>query len=90
MIPKYCIEAIIDLFDLLLGTVSALPLPNTITEYLGTGVSYIVSGMRWVACYIDVGYIMSLLAVVIAVDAGLYLYKFGMWIIKKIPFLGVN
>lgn len=90
MIPKLCIDALIDLFDLLLGTVEALPLPSSLTEYLGLGLRYVASGMAFVAAYVDVSYLLSLLAVVLAVDAGLYLYKLGMWIIKKIPFLGVK
>lgn len=90
MIPLLCIQAMIDFLDFALGLVEALPIPNTVTEYLGIGITYIVTGMRFVAAYIDVPYIISLLSVVLAVDTGIYLYKCAMWIAKKIPFWSVN
>lgn len=90
MIPKYCIGAIMDLLDLIFGSLEALPIPNSVSEYIGTGISYIASGMRFVACYVDVAYLLSLLVVVAAVDAGMYLYKMTMWVVKKIPFWSVQ
>ena len=51
MIPKMCIEAIIDILDLLFGSIAAAPIPNSVTHYLGLGLSYISSGLSFLASY---------------------------------------
>lgn len=50
----------------------------------------LASGISVLSNYVDLSYLFVLFGIVLAVDSGLFIYHFVMWIIKKIPMLGVE
>lgn len=49
-----------------------------------------VTGAGILANYTPLGYFMILFGVILAIDAGLVIYHFVMWIIRKIPMVGIS
>lgn len=65
-------------------------LPQDVYGYIETAFDYIVAGAGVLANYTPLSYLMILFGVLLAIDAGVLVYHFVMWIIKKIPMLGVS
>lgn len=89
MILEMLLDVIYNILDLLL----ILDIPNMPTEalsYIDTAFDYLVAGAGVLANYTPLPYLLVLLGVVIAVDMGIMIYHFIMWIIKKIPMLGIE
>jgi len=88
------------LIELLLGLIYRLldillifeipPLPLEASTYINTLFNHLVSGASILANYTPLSYLLTLFGIIVAVDVGINIYKFVMWIIKKIPFLGVE
>lgn len=71
--------------------VFSLPnLPEQALEYVNTFFDYLVGATGIVANYTPLGYLLTLFGVILAVDAGLLIYKFVMWVVRKIPMLGIK
>lgn len=51
---------------------------------------YMVDGAAILANFCNLNYLITLLGIVLVVDVAINIYKFVMWIIKKIPFLGME
>lgn len=89
MIIEAILVAIYDIFDFLL--VFSLPkLPTEVAGFINNIFDYMVAGAGIVANYTPLGYLMTLFGILLAVDAGLAIYHFVMWVIRKIPMLGVS
>ena len=54
-----------------------------ILEYLNTG-------LQLLSCYVNLDFMLILFGVVVSVDVGVMLYKFVMWVLRKIPMLGIS
>lgn len=65
-------------------------LPNDVFSYIDTIFSYMATGAGILANYAPLGYLLVLFGVILAIDAGIQIYHFVMWIIKKIPVLGIS
>lgn len=88
------IEALINLlysvFSLLTAVINIPSLPETVMESMDTFFGYVQAGVGILAAYSHIGYLLVLFGIIIAVDIGILVYKFVMWVIKKIPFLGIE
>ena len=60
-------------------------IPEEVSHYLGQAMEYIGFGIGILGNFTDIGYLLSLWMIVVAVDAGLIVYKLVMWVLKKIP-----
>ena len=65
-------------------------LPDGVTSYLDTLFDYLVTGASLLANYTPLSYMLILVGVIISVDVALYVYKFVMWILRKIPMLSIE
>lgn len=90
------VKALLDIIYALLNTllVFRLPdLPESVISIANSATQYFVTGVGMLRCFIG-NTAMLLLAVmfelVIAMNAAYMLYSFVMWVIKKIPMLGVE
>ena len=90
MIIDALMTVVYGFFDLLTSGISIPPLPDGVVDVITTVLSYISAGMGFLANYCHLGYLVSLFGVIVAVDAGMLIYKLVMWIIKKIPMLGIE
>lgn len=65
-------------------------LPSQVFDYVNTLFDYMVAGASILANYTPLSYLLVLFGVLLAVDTGLMLYKFVMWIIRKIPVASIS
>ena len=90
MIIQLLLDLIFGLFSVLTLPINIPSLPSSVSEMLNTIFSYISSGLSILAVYCDLDYLLLLLGIVIAVDIALSLYSLVMYLIKKIPFFGIQ
>lgn len=90
MIIELLLDMLYGIFSLLTAPISIPQLPNTVQTYLTQFFDYLEMGAGILANYTHFGYIMSLFGIIIAVDIGIKLYHFVMWILKKIPMLSIS
>lgn len=87
------IEMLLDAFYNIMSTMLILDIPSMpaeAMEYINTAFEYLVAGAGILANYTPLTYLMVLFGVLLAVDVGIVLYHFIMWVIKKIPMLGIE
>lgn len=90
MIIKALINMLYGLIDWITSGLNIPGLPPEVNEVAVQVTEYLIIGIKIVANYTHLDYLLVLFGVVVAVDAGLMVYKFIMWIIKKIPMLGIE
>lgn len=90
MIVSGLLNLIYKLFELLTTPIAIPQLPNDVGEYLYSAMDYIVSGFDLIATFFPLPYIGVLFGIIIAIDVGVSLYHFVMWVLKKIPMLGIS
>lgn len=89
MIIEMLLNAIYGIMNTLL--VIELPkMPSQAMEYINTAFDYISAGAGLLANYVYLDYLLVLFFLLVAVDGGIMVYHFVMWIIKKIPMLGMS
>lgn len=89
MIISALFELVYNLIDLFV-TIDIPPLPETVYEYLNPLFDYLLAGAGILANYTPFTYIMSLFMIIVAIDIGVAVYHFIMWVLKKIPVLGIE
>lgn len=90
MIIEALMNVIYLLFELLTMPISIPGLPDGVRDVVSGAMEYISVGVALLANYCDIGYLVTLFGVILAVDAGMLIYKFILWIIKKIPMIGIE
>lgn len=65
-------------------------IPQQVHTYIDTAFEYIVAGAGLVANYVPLDYLMILFTVLLAIDAGILVYHLVMWVLRKIPMLGIE
>lgn len=90
MLIETLLTVLYNVFSLLTSPISIPQLPENVTTALTTFFDYLQAGVGILAAYTHIGYLLTLFGIIIAVDIGIQLYKFVMWVIKKIPFLGIE
>lgn len=89
MLIKLLLDLIYTLLDKLL-ILNIPQLPETVQTYIDTLFDYLVAGASVLANYTPLAYILTLFGIIVAVDIGINIYKFVMWILKKIPMIGIS
>ena len=90
MIIEALLNVVYGLFELLTMPISIPGLPEGVQTVISGAFEYISVGVALLANYCDVGYLVTLFGVIVAVDAGILIYKIVVWIIKKIPMIGIE
>lgn len=89
MIIELLLSFILRILNILL--VFEIPmLPQEVYGYFDTFFTYLESGASVLANYVPLSYLLTLFGIIVAIDGGILLYKFVMWILKKIPMLGIE
>ena len=89
MIVEALMNVLYNVFSVLF-VVSIPQLPEDVFSYVNTVFDYMVAGGGIVANYVPLGYFVVLLGILLAVDAGILIYHFIMWIVRKIPMAGMS
>ena len=90
MIIEALINLIYKVFELLTSPIHIDKLPESVSNALSTGLEYISAGFGVVGQFTHLPYLLVLFGIIMAVDLAFLVYKVVMWVIKKIPFLGIE
>lgn len=90
MIVNALIDLLYGLIDWITSGLNIPELPPEVMTVAAQVTQYLVAGLKILANYTHLDYLLVLFGVVVAVDAGMLVYKFIMWIIRKIPMLGIS
>lgn len=90
MIIKLLIDLLYSVFYVLTLPIAIPSMPDSVREFIATALDYISSGMGIVANFVDLPYLLTLFGIVAAVDVGMMIYKLVMWVLRKIPMLGIE
>lgn len=90
MIIGLLLELVLALFNILTSGLNIVSFPTPVLDLLYDVVSYLTFGLSFLNNYIDVPYFMSLFGIVVGMDVAFGIYDFVMWVLKKIPMLGVE
>ena len=90
MIVKALIGMLSGLIEWITAGLNIPGLPPEVAQVVAQITQYLVTGLQIVANFTHLDYLLVLFGVVVAVDAGMLVYKFIMWVIRKIPMLGIE
>lgn len=90
MIIETLMNILYKVFSALTSFINIPSLPDAISGYMDTALGYIGSGVQILATFTHLQYLLVLFGIILAVDVGIGIYHFVMWILKKIPMLGVS
>lgn len=90
MIIEALMQVVYLIFAALTSVIAIPSLPDGVMGFMSEFLTYLQMGLGLLANYCDLGYLLTLFGIVVAVDVGILLYKFVMWIIRKIPMLGLS
>lgn len=88
------IQALMDLLYGLLDWITApfnIPmLPPEVNQILTTLLDYLNVGFGILANYTHLDYLFTLFGIIVAFDVAIFGYKIIMWVLRKIPMLGIE
>lgn len=90
MIIKTLLDLVYGLFSLLTVAIRIPSMPDGVMQAIDGYMGYIRSGIGILANFCNLGYVLVLFGVIVAVDIGVLVYKFVLWILKKIPMIGIE
>lgn len=90
MLVNLLLDLIFGIFKLLTLPISIPSMPEGVKDALASFLEYIAMGISILGNFFDMSYILILFGVMVAVDAGILIYKFVMFILRKIPMLNVS
>ena len=90
MIIKLLLDQIFAVFGLLTVAIDIPSLPPDVAETVSTMLEYVSMGISFMGNFVNMPYLLVLFNIIVAVDVGMLLYKLVMWVIRKIPMLGVS
>lgn len=90
MIVSAISELLLSIFTLLTTPINIPSLPENVSEIMAQYLDYLKVGIEFVSSYTHMGYLLTLFGIIIAVDIGMMLYKFIMWVLRKIPMIGLS
>ena len=90
MIVEGLLNLIAWLLGLLLTPVNIPSLPEGVATAISRMSGYIADGLGIFAAFTHYQFLISLLAIVLVIDAAILLWKFVMWVIRKIPMGGMS
>lgn len=90
MIIEALMNLLLKLFGLLTSAINIPSLPTSVSTFMTDALSYIKTGLQLLAVYTNLEYLLILFGLIIAIDIGIAVYHFVMWVLKKIPMLGIS
>lgn len=91
MIIESIMNALISLFTTLLGWINIPQIPSDLLNSVNSTIDLIITmGEGLLDLVMPYNIAKVLLEIVIAIEVGVKLYHFVMWILKKIPMVGIE
>lgn len=90
MIFSSLLNMFLDIFDSLSSSFNFPSLPDEVHSHIAEFLEYVQAGASVLAIYTDLGYLLILLGLALQIELSLYAYRLVMWILRKIPGLGIR
>lgn len=90
MIITGLLNLLVAFLTVLLSPLQLIPLPQGLENILAQGIGYIMQGINLLSAYVHMPYILALFSFVLSLEVMTLAYKAIMWILRKIPFFGIN
>lgn len=90
MIIEKLLSLVIKLFELLTFAINIPSMPDEVYEIMDTVFEYLTVGLQILTCYTNLSYLLLLFGVICSIDIGIGVYHFVIWILRKIPMLGIG
>lgn len=90
MILEGLLSVIQKLLEALLSPIHIPDLSSSVQNVITQAMTYLLDGLGIFAAFTHYNFLMSLLAIVIIIEAAMLVYKFVLWILKKIPAAGIE
>lgn len=90
MIIEFFLNLVLGFFRVVLIPDHIEDLPQTLTTTLATLSVILIDGIRVINAFIDETYIAALLVFVVGFNGAITGYHVLMWVLRKIPFLGID
>lgn len=90
MIVSAVLDVLFNVFSALTSAINIPAMPAEVAGYMADAMEWITLGIGILGAYTHLSYLLILFGIVIAIDIAITLYHFVMWVIKKIPFLGMQ
>lgn len=88
------IEGLLTLFQriigLLLTPINIPSLPEGVQTVMQSVGTYITQGLGLIGAFVHLPFLLSLFAIVVIIDAAMLIYKFIVWVLRKIPMAGME
>lgn len=85
MIIEGLLSVIKKLLTLLLSPIDIPSLPSGVQEVISKGMNYIIDGLGIFASFTHYQFIMALISIVLVIESAFLLYKFVLWLLRKVP-----
>ena len=90
MIIKGILELFFSLLQIVFSPIALPQLPAKASSYLDQFIDWILGGYNVIGMFIDLGMVKSLIPIVIVIANLDKVWSFIMFILRKIPFIGVE
>lgn len=90
MLISLLLDVIYKIISTVLSVINLPDIPDAAVSYLNSFKELLVEGVHLLGAYIDLSYIKTLLIIFVTIVLAEELYHLVMWIIKKIPMLGIE
>ncbi|MGN1358444.1 MAG: hypothetical protein ACI4WU_03645 [Bacilli bacterium] len=83
------------LLELIMGLINLIPfnipsLPDNFSSFIEQFKTIIQGGVNFVSTILPYDYIIVLLEIFLGIEAAFHVYKFVMWVIRKIPMANIK
>lgn len=85
MIIEGLLSVVQKLLTLLLSPIDIPSLPSNVQSIITQAMGYIIDGLGIFAAFMHYQFVMALIAIVLVIEAAFLIYKFVLWILRKIP-----
>ena len=90
MIIEGLLSLVRNLLELLLAPIQIPDLPESVQGVISQAMTYLLDGLGIFCAFTHYQFLITLLALVIIIDASMLIYKFVRWVLKKVPAAGIE
>lgn len=90
MLIDFLIDILFGLIDFITSGLNIPAFPDEAISVINDVVQYLQLGLAILGNYTHLDYLLTLFGVIVAIDVAILSYKFIMWVLRKIPMLGIS
>ena len=90
MLIELLLDNLFGIFQLLTTPINIPKFPLSVQVYINSAMEYLEAGAGILANYVNLHFFLIVFGIILAVDIGINLYHFVMWILRKIPFISIE